>query len=66
MFAPTYENPVYVIDPLTGETTAITVTINGEEGCRVPLDPDNTDYANLMRLQAAEAIVIEEPPQAAA
>ena len=52
-----YENAQYVKDPLTGEVVSIRVDINGVTSL-VPLDPDNTDYQNIMRLVDAGELVI--------
>lgn len=50
--------------PNTDELSAIKATINGVEWF-VPLDPANTDYAEIMRLVEAGELTIEpadEPP----
>ena len=53
-----YENAKYVRDPLTGQVGEIQVEINGTVWF-VPLDPANTDYANLMELEREGKIVIQ-------
>jgi len=45
-------------DPFSGEVTNIRVDINGETSF-VPLDPENTDYANIMALVAEGKLVIQ-------
>jgi hypothetical protein len=52
-----YENAKYIRDPMTGENYAIQVDINGQPS-QVPLDPANTDYANMMQLVAEGKLVI--------
>ena len=44
-----YTNAHYIISTQTGENCAIVVTI-GDREWSVPLDPANTDYANIMAL----------------
>jgi len=53
-----YENAQYMKDPFSGEVTNIRVDINGETSF-VPLDPENTDYANIMALVAEGKLVIQ-------
>ncbi len=52
-----YENAKYVRDPFTGQVSEISVEINGVTWF-VPLDPQNTDYANIMALVAAGELTI--------
>ena len=52
-----YENAKYLKDPLTGNQGAIRVDINGVTSF-VPLDPANTDYANIMALVEAGDLTI--------
>jgi hypothetical protein len=53
-----YSNAQYVKNALTGEVDAIRVDINGVTSF-VPLDPANTDYANIMALVAEGKLVIQ-------
>ncbi len=53
-----YSNAQYVIDPLTGKDNVIRVDINGVTSF-VPIDPANTDYANIMALVAEGKLVIQ-------
>ena len=46
-----YENAKYIANPLTGENCGISVKKNGADVI-VPLDPENTDYKNIMQLVA--------------
>ena len=50
-----YENAQYAC--MFGENFAINVEINGVSAC-VPLDPANTDYANIMALVDAGELTI--------
>ena len=52
-----YENAQYMVSPLSGQTTGIRVEINGVTSC-VPLDPANTDYANIMQLVSEGKLTI--------
>jgi len=52
---PEYTNAQYVA--VNGENTGISVDINGWPSF-VPIDPANTDYANIMALVAAGELVI--------
>lgn len=52
-----YTNAQYYIDPLTGSIAGIRCDINGVTTF-VPLDPANTDYANIMALVAAGELTI--------
>ena len=54
----TYENAQYQINPLNGQVSSISVVIDGLNSC-VPIDPANTDYANLMELEREGKIVIQ-------
>jgi hypothetical protein len=51
-----YENAQYV--EFMGQVTSIRVDIDGVTSF-VPLDPANTDYANLMELEREGKIVIQ-------
>lgn len=53
-----YENPKYAKDPLSNTVTTILVYINGVLSA-VPLDPDNSDYRNIMELVAEGKLVIQ-------
>jgi hypothetical protein len=50
-----YKNAQYA--HMYGKNFAINVEINGVSAC-VPLDPANTDYANIMALVAAGELTI--------
>lgn len=52
-----YENAQYLKDFLSNQLCAIRVDINGVTSF-VPLDPDNTDYQNIMQLVAQGKLVI--------
>ena len=54
---PEYINAQYTKSPFTGEITGISVDINGAPSF-VPIDPANTDYANMMVLVAEGKLVI--------
>jgi len=47
----------YAKDALTEENMSFLAVINGQE-CGVPFDPDNTDYAEIMRLVDAGELTI--------
>ena len=49
----------YINDPMTGETSSITATINGVT-MSVPLDPANRHYAEIMRQVAAGELTIAD------
>lgn len=51
------ENAQYCKDALTGNVCCIRVDINGVTSF-VPLDPANTDYANIMALVEAGELTI--------
>lgn len=53
-----YSNAQYLKQPFTGELNGIRVDINGVTSF-VPLDPANTDYANIMILVAEGKLVIQ-------
>ena len=53
-----YENAKYYNGP-NGQGAGISVDINGVTSF-VPLDPANTDYANIMALVAANELTIAE------
>ena len=52
-------NAQYIRDPLYDRINAIKVNINGQV-MFVPLDPANSDYAEMMRLVEAGELTIEE------
>ena len=52
-----YKDAKYMKSP-SGEVSSILVYINGILSS-VPLDPSNTDYANLMELEREGKIVIQ-------
>jgi hypothetical protein len=54
---PTYTNAQYINDPITGIAISIAVDIEGVQSW-VPIDPANTDYANIMVLVAEGKLVI--------
>ena len=49
----------YINDPMTGETSSITATINGVT-MSVPLDPANRHYAEIMRQVEAGELTIAD------
>ena len=54
------ESPQYQNDPLTGkENHCIKATINGMTAF-IPIDPDNADYAEIMRQVEAGELTIED------
>jgi hypothetical protein len=55
---PQYANAIYVKSFPGNEITGISVDINGVRSF-VPIDPANTDYANMMQLVAEGKLVIE-------
>jgi hypothetical protein len=52
-----YTNAQYINNPFTGQPSSIRVDINGLTSF-VPIDPANTDYANMMALVAAGELTI--------
>lgn len=52
-----YQNAQYYND-MSGNLAGIRVDINGVSSC-VPLDPENTDYQNIMQLVAEGKLVIQ-------
>lgn len=52
-----YSNAKY-INGVDGQPASISVTINGIPSC-VPIDPENTDYQNIMQLVAEGKLVIQ-------
>ena len=52
-----YTDAKYVIVPPSTQNTYISVLINGVRS-GVPIDPANTDYANIMKLVAAGELTI--------
>jgi len=53
-----YSNAQYTKDSISDEVTGIRVDINNVTSF-VPLDPANTDYANIMTLVAEGKLVIQ-------
>lgn len=53
-----YSNAQYMKNIITGEVDMIRVDINGVPSF-VPIDPANTDYANMMQLVAEGQLVIQ-------
>jgi hypothetical protein len=53
-----YSNAQYIMIPPATEPTMIRVDINGVTSF-VPLDPANTDYANIMALVAEGKLIIQ-------
>lgn len=53
-----YSNAQYVKNAMTGEVDTIRVDINGNPAF-VPIDPENTDYQNIMQLVAEGKLVIQ-------
>ena len=49
----------YIADIVTGENSCINVVSNGKT-ISVPLDPDNSHYAEIMRQVDAGELTIEE------
>ena len=49
----------YIADTLSGTTTSIRATIDGQE-MFVPLDPANRHYAEIMRQVEAGTLTIQE------
>jgi len=49
----------YVADELSGENSAVTATIDGQE-LSVPLDLSNRHYAEILRQVEAGELVIQE------
>ena len=54
---PTYTNAQYIADQYSGVVISISVNIDGVQSW-VPIDPSNTDYANMMVLVAEGKLVI--------
>jgi hypothetical protein len=52
-----YTNARYLKYPMTNQMSGIIVDINGVAST-VPIDPANTDYANIMALVAEGKLVI--------
>lgn len=53
-----YNNARYMIIPPSTQYSCVRVDINGVTSF-VPLDPANTDYANIMQLVAEGKLVIQ-------
>jgi len=53
-----YKNAKYLKDAYSDKLVGINITID-EIVCTVPLDPDNTDYAEIMRQVDAGELTIE-------
>ena len=52
-------NAKYVVDVFTNENSSISCVMNGEH-LSVPLNPDNSDYAEIMRQVEAGDLTIED------
>lgn len=52
-----YENATYVLG-MNGENTSIRIDVNGVTSY-VPLDPQNADYQNIMKLVEEGKLVIQ-------
>jgi len=59
-----YTNARYMVSTLSGQTTGIRVDINGMTSC-VPMDPANTDYANIMQLVSEGKLTIDPADEVA-
>ena len=59
MDSPTILNAKYVVCPITGNNDSISCQI-GDRYCSVPLDPDNMDYAEIMRQVQAGTLTIAD------
>lgn len=53
-----YTNAQYYKNPMTNQVSGIRVDINGVASF-VPIDPDNTDYANILHLVSENKLTIE-------
>ena len=53
-----YTNAQYYKNPTTNQVSGIRVDINGVASF-VPIDPDNTDYANILHLVSENKLTIE-------
>jgi len=60
----TITNAKYIKDEISDEPSIIKATIDGVEWF-VPLDPANTDYAEIMRLVEAGELTIEPADEVA-
>jgi len=49
----------YMSDPMSGTTSGIQATIDGQE-MSVPLDPSNRHYAEILKQVAAGTLTIQE------
>lgn len=59
MDLPTIINAKYVACPITGNNDSISCQID-DRHCSVPLAPDNTDYAEIMRQVQAGTLTIAD------
>lgn len=57
-----YSDAKYINDGVTGQPTCIQVNIEGTVSY-VPIDPENTDYQNIMKLVAQGKLVIAPADQ---
>lgn len=55
----TITNARYGLDPMTGENTCINCVFDGRH-VSVPLNPENTEYIEIMRQVAANTLTIDE------
>jgi hypothetical protein len=53
-----YTNAQYYKNPITNQVSGIRVDINGVTST-VPIDPANTDYANILHLVSENKLTIE-------
>ena len=53
-----YTNAQYCKNPTTNQVSGIRVDINGVTST-VPIDPDNTDYVNILHLVSENKLTIE-------
>ena len=57
----TFKNAKYLKDAYSSETRLVGINVTIDEiVCTVPLDPANTDYAEIMRQVDAGELTIEE------
>ena len=54
-----FKNAKYLKDDYSDKLVGINVTID-EIVCTVPIDPDNTDYAEIMRQVKEEGLTIKD------
>lgn len=59
MGSATITNAKYGLDPTSGENTCINCVFDGRH-VSVPLNPENTEYIEIMRQVAAGTLTIDE------